>query len=146
MLDAHNYYRSLHDAQPLKHNATVEQSAQKWADKLLATKKLEKDGNSAYGQNVGHECRDKHGEMPIIDGLVGTSLWYDEIQKYSFPNPGPQKGTDHFEQVVWADTKQLGVGVASDGINTYWVAHYEPPGRKGDYAKNVQKPNSLNSF
>lgn len=46
----------------------------------------------------------------------------------------------HFTQVVWKGTKELGVGLATDGHKIYVVAQYRPPGNMnmpGHFADNV---------
>ena len=53
-----------------------------------------------------------------------TDAWYREVQDYDWENPGIQKGTGHFTQVVWKDCKKVGFGFA--GI--YVVGRYMPPG------------------
>lgn len=50
----------------------------------------------------------------------------------------------HFTQVVWKNSKELGVGRATDGKgNWYAVANYLPPGNFNNmYAENVFALNS----
>lgn len=56
-----------------------------------------------------------------------------------FPLPG------HFTQVVWKDSTQLGVGVATDGKKVYVVGQYRPAGNmntREHFEKNVLPPGS----
>jgi hypothetical protein len=41
-----------------------------------------------------------------------VNSWYDEVKLYNWSSPGFTMDTGHFTQVVWASSKQLGVGVA----------------------------------
>ena len=139
MLDAHNRYRAIHGSPPLRRNAAAEQSAQAYAEKLLRTRRFEHGDFNGYGQNLGYQ---RKFDSPVtLNGYEATSWWYDEIRNYNFADPSKSGYTGHFEQVVWASTREIGVGVASDGQTIYFVAHYYPPGRKGDYAQNIRPPN-----
>ena len=78
----------------------------------------------------------------VLDGYDLSQLWYDEIKHYSFLKPGFTTQTAHFTQMVWADTLEMGVGMAlaSDGTS-YYVARYNPPGnRLGYFEENVLFP------
>jgi len=46
----------------------------------------------------------------------------------------------HFTQVVWEESKEIGVGVAADGKGTIFaVANYFPAGNyRGQFPKNVK--------
>lgn len=52
-----------------------------------------------------------------------------QVQRYDFKTGGHQLGTDHFTQVVWKNSKELGMARAksSDG-RVYVVARYRPAG------------------
>ena len=34
-----------------------------------------------------------------LTGQVAADMWYDEVKKYDFDNPGFKPGTGHFTQV-----------------------------------------------
>ena len=77
--------------------------------------------------------------------------WYEEIKKYDFKNPDFSEETGHFTQLVWAESKKIGVGLghAENGNkNSYiCVVHYFPAGNViGDFSKNVIKPNFKNNY
>ena len=75
-------------------------------------------------------------------GYLGTSpvdSWYEEIKDYSFARSDYIKGTGHFTQVVWKNSKQLGCGVAC-GSNDYCyvTCNYYPGGNYlGQFRTNV---------
>ena len=72
-------------------------------------------------------------------GAHGTGC---EIQKYNFNNPGFASGTGHFTQVVWAETREIGIGKASVDGQTFVVANYIPAGNvvgRENFEKNVQR-------
>lgn len=73
---------------------------------------------------------------------------FDEVCHYTFFKEGPQPGTNHFTQLVWKESTELGIGKASnkqsDGTTcTFIVARYKPQGNfendDNAYTKNVNK-------
>lgn len=50
----------------------------------------------------------------------------------------------HFTQVVWKESTQLGVGMATDGIKVFVVGQYRPAGNtKGSFYQNVLPPGNI---
>ncbi|XP_053473575.1 Golgi-associated plant pathogenesis-related protein 1-like [Ictalurus furcatus] len=135
-LQAHNEYRGQHGAPPLTLNPNLNHSAQAWAENLLSIRTL-KHSNTTHGENLYY----KYSSPPKkITGRVAVDNWYNEIKKYDFKKPGFSSGIGHFTQVVWKDSKELGVGVATDGTTTFVVGHYSPAGNinnPGYFEKNV---------
>ena len=87
-------------------------------------------------------------------------MWYSGREKYDFNNPGFKPGAGNFTQLVWADSKKMGVGAAqakryffrksgffskSFSGKIYVVARFQPsgniimtpPGEKETFNKNV---------
>ena len=73
---------------------------------------------------------------------------FDEVCDYVFGKEGPQSGTNHFTQLVWKGSTELGIGKAtnkhpSGATCTFIVARYKPEGDFGSdkdaYPRNVQK-------
>lgn len=67
---------------------------------------------------------------------------YSEIKYYQFGYGGFSMQTGHFTQVVWKDTKELGVAIGRARNNKlYIVANYYPPGNyQGRFQQNVPRP------
>lgn len=81
------------------------------------------------------------GKTDVTAGDAVQS-WYKEIKDYTFgqPDPGVKfSKVGHFTQLVWKDSKRLGVGKAISGSKAvYVVCNYDPPGNfKNRYAENV---------
>ena len=60
-------------------------------------------------------------------------MWYSQNVNYHFDDPHLDENTGQFAQVIWKDTKEIGMGVAKsvDDINNKYVyvtALYRPPG------------------
>uniref|UniRef100_A0A3B5LPR1 SCP domain-containing protein n=1 Tax=Xiphophorus couchianus TaxID=32473 RepID=A0A3B5LPR1_9TELE len=137
-LDAHNNYRAAHGAQNLTYNGDLNSAAQKWAEHLLQSNTM-KHSNIEDGENIYYSY---NSEKVTPQGKSAVDSWYGEIKDYDFTRPGVQPKTGHFTQVVWKDTKELGVGVATDGHTVFVVGQYRPGGNitnAGYFEKNVQQ-------
>uniref|UniRef100_A0A673IU58 SCP domain-containing protein n=1 Tax=Sinocyclocheilus rhinocerous TaxID=307959 RepID=A0A673IU58_9TELE len=109
-LQTHNAYRKQHGAPPLTINKNLCRTAQAWAEHLLSIRTL-KHSNKDYGENLYY-------------------AWSSATKKL----------TGHFTQVVWKDTKEVGVGLATDGNTTFVVGQYLPAGNitnAGYFEENV---------
>merc|ERR1739838_943811 len=135
-LDAHNEYRKKHQAPALTYSNELNVEAQKWADHLVSIKTLQ-HSSTKNGENLYF----KWSSGPVtLPGKDGVESWYSEIKDYDFSNPGFGMNTGHFTQVVWKESKELGVGLASDGNNIFVVGQYSPAGNmnmEGYFKNNV---------
>ncbi|XP_043096863.1 uncharacterized protein glipr2 isoform X2 [Puntigrus tetrazona] len=135
-LQTHNAYRKQHGAPALTVNAHLCRSAQAWAEHLLSIKTL-KHSNKDYGENLYYAWSSSGKKLT---GHEAVESWYSEIKDYNFSRPGFSSKTGHFTQVVWRDTKELGVGLATDGSTVFVVGQYLPAGNitnAGYFEKNV---------
>ncbi|XP_072529475.1 Golgi-associated plant pathogenesis-related protein 1 [Salminus brasiliensis] len=109
-LAKHNEFRKKHNVPEVTLSADLCSSAQTWADHLLSIKTLQ-HSETENGENVF----------------------------YSFSSQ-KKTLTGHFTQVVWKETKEIGVGLATDGNTVYVVGQYKPAGNmnnKDCFEKNV---------
>jgi hypothetical protein len=75
-----------------------------------------------------------------ISGDEPTNSWYNGIKYYNFRSGGFSMQTGSFTQLVWKNSRLLGVGIAytDSGRSAYIVAQYTPPGNFGnEYQDNV---------
>ncbi|XP_078082815.1 GLI pathogenesis-related 2 [Mustelus asterias] len=137
LLKSLNEYRAKHGAGPLTLNPVISVKAEKWAKNLISCKTL-KHSDTPYGENIW--CQQGHGSLQVT-GKEAVESWYNEIKNYDFSSPGFQKNCGHFTQLVWRESKEIGVGLASDGKGlTIVVAQFDPAGNitnPGYFAKNV---------
>ena len=137
LLNRHNLYRSKHQAPSLQRLSSLESIAQSYSRKLVSLGYLVHSSNTLNGEYIGENLY-----MGYNAGYLGTSpvdSWYEEISKYSFAKSDYIKGTGHFTQVVWKNSKQLGCGVAC-GSNDYCyvTCNYYPGGNYlGEFRENV---------
>jgi len=119
-LKLHNTFRSKNNAQPLKWDQRLADTAQAWADKLyeddcdIYHPKNRKDDCHYLrcgddGQNLSqfvYEGRPRRNlEVGSIEEAV--KLWTDECYLYDPDNP-TKNGVGHFTQMIWKDTDKIG--------------------------------------
>lgn len=93
--------------------------------------------NNKFGENIYYfYTSDTTHKM---HGKDAVDAWYDEIKQHSFHFEPASMGTGHFTQLVWKDSKELGVGMSKNSKGqVYVVANYDPPGNYvGKYAVSV---------
>lgn len=143
-LDAHNKYRRTHGAPPLTLSRDLCNSAQVWADHLLSIRTLQ-HSSTDHGENLYYS----YSSAPKkLNGIDAVDSWYSEIKDYRFDKAGFSSGTGHFTQVVWRDSQQLGLGVATDGKTVFVVGQYHPAGNvnnAGFFQRNVLPPGTSGS-
>ncbi|KAM9360481.1 Golgi-associated plant pathogenesis-related protein 1-like [Symphorus nematophorus] len=137
-LETHNAYRAKHSAPPMTLNNEMCATAQAWANHLLSLgagmHSETKDGENIYNM---------WSSAPVNPtGKEAVDKWYSEIKDYNFDRPGFQGNTGHFTQVVWKESTELGVGMATDGNKVFVVGQYRPAGNmtnQGYFERNVLK-------
>merc|ERR1711931_444074 len=133
MLDEHNKYRSRHGVPPLKLDNKMNAYAQNLAESNAAAGRLAHTPREhrRYGENLAYS-----GGYPL-DGEPKRIVqqWYNEISVY----PGHfTRASGHFSQVIWKNSKRLGVGFAQKGNELFVAAVYDPKGNvDGQHAENV---------
>lgn len=138
-LDSHNKCRAKHGVKPLRLNQKICEYSQKWAEKLASSELLEHSGSHQYGENL-YYCW--HSDPRIVmKGNEPVESWYSEVKTHKYGGKPRTNETGHFTQVVWKDTKELGVGVAkSKSGKVFVVTNYSPPGNFiGKYKENVPR-------
>ncbi|CAF2128841.1 unnamed protein product [Rotaria magnacalcarata] len=143
-LKIHNILRARHCVSPLVLDEEMNIRAQIYAEHLA-----EKDGklihstdrNDRFGENLYAITRKTPITNLAAEKVVRT--WYDEIQFYDYNKPVYNASTGHFTQIVWRESKILGVGYASarKGAKMFVVAQYGPAGNhRFKFSTNVLKP------
>ncbi|XP_018798318.1 PREDICTED: repressed by EFG1 protein 1-like [Bactrocera latifrons] len=133
-LEAHNKFRAMHGTPPLSINPNLTQVAAKWAQNLAKRQKMEHSPNGKYGENIYYSS----GQQVTPD--MPAKMWYDEIAKYDFAKSVFNPYTGHFTQLIWRDTKQVGVAYATSGEKVWVVANYDPPGNVNGFFKDNVPP------
>merc|ERR1711931_216507 len=133
MLDEHNKYRSKHGVPPLKLDNKMNAYAQNLAESNAAAGRLAHTPREhrRYGENLAYS-----GGYPLDEEPKRiVQQWYNEISVY----PGHfTRASGHFSQVIWKNSKRLGVGFAQKGNELFVAAVYDPKGNvDGQHAENV---------
>eukprot|EP01006_Ploeotia_vitrea_P006278 TRINITY_DN12705_c0_g1_i1.p1 TRINITY_DN12705_c0_g1~~TRINITY_DN12705_c0_g1_i1.p1 ORF type:complete len:604 (+),score=64.79 TRINITY_DN12705_c0_g1_i1:44-1855(+) len=124
-LRRHNELRELHGSPPLVWSEQLADSAQQWAEKCVHEQFLRHDPIKSDQAGEYGECVFSSGTTTPTGSEV-TDSWFDERVQYT-PGVG-----NHFSQVMWKGTRQLGIGVAVNKRGQYYVvARYRPPGNVG---------------
>ncbi|CAH1180815.1 unnamed protein product [Phyllotreta striolata] len=135
-LRAHNEYRLKHGAPPLKLNKTMCKVSQDWANDLIRKGVMRHSNNKDYGENLFFV--QSSNPNFTVTGKRTVDSWYEEIKCHEFGREPSSLASGHFTQVVWKDSKELGVAFAKSGGKIIVVANYYPPGNIiGQFAENV---------
>ncbi|CAF0913474.1 unnamed protein product [Adineta steineri] len=142
VLHAHNTYRSEHCTPSLKLDDDLNHSAQKYAEELAKTNTFDHSDLYHLGENLfkmSSNLKIDDFDEPAAQAVRG---WYDEISKYDFDDPKFTEEAGHFTQLLWKDSKKLGVGFATGKHKSkhtlYIVAHYSPAGNVDElFSENV---------
>ncbi|KAL4707646.1 hypothetical protein ACJJTC_006996 [Scirpophaga incertulas] len=139
-LKAHNDYRRKHGVPPLEMSKKLSKYAEEWAKVLVKKGNMEHRDQNDYGENIFYAYSSDPNFM--VSGKDPVDKWYSEIKDHVFGKEPTSLGTGHFTQVIWEDTKEVGVGIAkSKEGQIYVVANYFPPGNMlGSFSKKVRPP------
>ncbi|MCG2418332.1 CAP domain-containing protein [Aequorivita sp. F47161] len=116
----HNMARNEVGVPDLKWSANLASIAQKHADMLAQDHcSFRHSGNSTIGENL------YGGGGTVFTALDASKSWYKEKDNYTYSN----SKYNHYTQMVWKSTTEVGVGVAQceDGFYIF-VANYAPVG------------------
>ena len=142
-LQVHNDARKEVGVAPLVWSEKLEQQALKYAKQIARTNNYE-HSNTKDGENLAmfYEYEESnrvktyiYSDTPLYDASMA---WYEEIKDYKYSKIkrfriGPKIG--HYTQMVWKDTKEVGIASAiSKNGKVYVVARYYPVGNYlGEY-------------
>uniref|UniRef100_UPI00359001DF uncharacterized protein isoform X2 n=1 Tax=Myxine glutinosa TaxID=7769 RepID=UPI00359001DF len=136
-VDSCNQLRAKHNSNNLVLGEDLCREAQAWARELLALGRMEVK-ECDFGQSYGKMTR-PGGKTPTGEEIA--QMWYSKKENYDFSQPGFQKGSGNFTQLVWKATMEVGLGIATaDGCEFFIVAFFHPPGNirgKRNFSDNV---------
>lgn len=128
-----NALRALHRAPPVAYDLALESGAQTWANTLATSGQFYHSG-TAYGENLAQVWSGTNVTRSID---VSVNAWYGEGANFVYGVP-QNKAALHFTALVWANTKQIGLGVSKGSKGTIVCMRFNPPGNMaGAYALNV---------
>jgi len=135
----HRKYRQIHNTEDI---IILSQKLCEKANEKIS-KLIEKDD----GEFIDDENEEELGANLFIssqgkvDVIKICESWYNEKDKYDFGKSKYQKGTGHFTQMIWKETKEVGFGYGISKSNKfYFLAYYYPAGNEiGKFKENVLK-------
>ena len=131
----HNIYRACHNAQPLLPNCEIMEISQNYAEIMPNGH----SGTEFYGQWMGENLYWVSGKYPTGEDPVDA--WYNEIKDYDFNTHTSKNGkkVGHFTQLIWQNSKEIGIGYYCNNIKCCVVANYFPGGNyNNDNVNQVQ--------
>ncbi|PAA85600.1 hypothetical protein BOX15_Mlig002762g3 [Macrostomum lignano] len=150
MLLAHNKYRAMHQAPPLKLDRSLTEGAQHWAETIASQDQLKPDmdvKNAHIGENLAMKF---NSERTDFSGAQFTDYWYSGIADYDFGENAPRlhrgSGALSFTQMVWKASRMVGFGRAVSRLGrVYVVGRYFPGGNSIEgFVENVLPPLGAN--
>ncbi|CAI2356402.1 unnamed protein product [Caenorhabditis sp. 36 PRJEB53466] len=156
----HNVYRSKHNAPGLVQDQVLHSRGKRWADELAYHKGcLVHEQPRKYGENLFFFGARHLPSPQTLAAAVVQSFYIEGIgYNYSSWRPMSYFKTGHFTQLVWKDSRKIGVGVSivkgssvrspciSSSSNMYLifvVVKYDPAGNfetHKAYMENVKRP------
>ncbi|XP_025154100.1 Golgi-associated plant pathogenesis-related protein 1-like [Harpegnathos saltator] len=143
ILKVHNQYRAIHSSPPLRIDEKLNERARQLARSLARDAEALRE-TVPYGENVyvgaGYPDWKTRPEEPV-------QLWYQESSNYDYEASRPANLADvrNFTQLVWKDSRLIGVGVITGPeCKVYLVCSYEPSGNvDGEFRRNVAPPKEV---
>ena len=152
ILVRHNAYRTTHHSPAMASQASLNTTAQQWAE-YLAKNALFQHSTAAQRNNAGENIYVYYTTATTVTvatlATEAVKSWYNEVKDYDYAIAKFASNTGHFTQVVWKASVGLGSGAASgikviNGVTYnafYVVSQYAPAGNlTGAFAANVLKP------
>lgn len=143
-LQLHNDLRLKHSVQQLIRDSNVDLLAQNSAQNMARTTILTPTRNLIdTGENIFGFYSSRAVTLTQCSqvGQLCVQKWYDQVSQYDFSNPRLSSATAQFTQVVWRNSKNLGLGLGIGkymGYNAYYcVGQYQPAGNTGSFQDNV---------
>uniref|UniRef100_A0A1I7ZV91 SCP domain-containing protein n=1 Tax=Steinernema glaseri TaxID=37863 RepID=A0A1I7ZV91_9BILA len=147
-LDAHNALRARYGAPSVMWSQELADLAHTWAMKLADRGRILYPELPGIGENIKLAVAE-HSDH-LTTGAEIVDEWSVEAQKFNFDKPTWNPNTQHFTQMVWRDTYEM-------GVSRYWntakncvaiVAFYRSPGNSnapGEFQANVPSKLALDA-
>ncbi|XP_041050375.1 repressed by EFG1 protein 1-like [Carcharodon carcharias] len=135
-LAAHNTYRARHNTAPLSLNKELSKDCRVWANVLTQDGVIAQSPTN-FGENIWSNPSITEGE---ISGKEPVDAWYAEMKYYDYEKPGLSEKTEHFTQMMWKETTDMGIAYVVSDKGAFVVAQYKPRGnatKVETFVKNV---------
>jgi len=127
MVDRHNYWRTKVNIKNVTWSDDLAKVAQEWAENLASRGCILEHRSGKWDSPYGENIYWSSGMTNTPDKVVDS--WAEEIQYFNKDTGKCEGGVcGHYTQIVWANTSQIGCGMARCGNQEVWVCNYNPPG------------------
>uniref|UniRef100_A0A0N5B297 SCP domain-containing protein n=1 Tax=Strongyloides papillosus TaxID=174720 RepID=A0A0N5B297_STREA len=128
-----NYYRKVHGSKPLILDTYLSSKALHVAIRSARIGRWIFNGKKSNAVNFETIS---FGLSPLL-----INKWYKEYRKYSYRKPVGTPESMHFSNLVWKDTKMVGIGIAQKGSDLFICFMFYPEGnQESKFKDNVHKP------
>ncbi|GMT12229.1 hypothetical protein PFISCL1PPCAC_3526 [Pristionchus fissidentatus] len=139
-LDAHNDCRQRYGNPPLQWSQELADLAHSWATKVADRGRVLYPEMPGIGENMSVKTASEHSHLPTGDEIVNE--WETEAHTFDFDRPRWHPKCQHFSQMVWRDSVEMGVAREwnTEKNCVAIVALYRPGGNNnapGEFAANV---------
>lgn len=131
VLDSHNAERARMGVAPLRWDAGLAASAQRWADHLAATGRFEhapENHRAPEGENLWAGTRGYFAPESMVDAWVREKRYF---RPGVFPNnstTGEVADVGHYTQLIWRATGEVGCARAAGAREDILVCRYAEAG------------------
>lgn len=135
-----NLYRAIHSVANVTYSSRLAEMAQTWATHM-ASNDIFMHASSKYGENLAMMGSNVSPSPSLCKTAVDR--WYAESKVYDYSNPAFTSNAGHFTQLIWNDTQNIGIGIATSPKTgmMYIAMWYDPPGNVyGRFTLNVFPP------
>ena len=135
-LKVHNQERELLGLSKLEWSTDLQKDAENYAKYLARTDTFKHSQQNNQGENLYYEYNSKSiTKKPFERASIA---WLDEKKDFTYSTIKVDKNfykIGHYTQMIWAETKKVGIGAYSNNKgNVYVVARYSPAGNViGEY-------------
>jgi len=119
-----NDYRVPLGLQKFVWNKQLAAGSQDWAEHMAAQDRMS-HSHGPYGENVAMGTTATHDLAALIRLWTNEKQYY--IPKAKFPGcstTGSESAVDHYTQIVWRNSLEVGCGLARTGSNSYLCCRY----------------------
>merc|ERR1719500_1054433 len=138
-LEHHNRYRQIHGVPDMNYCEELARSAQAWADHLALIDSSAHDTDIPADPETGMPLQGEN--IYTIKGIpvenvaaVAVNFWYERGANFKWDLTTDEEiesqfvRSTSFTQMIWDESRKLGVGISQNGDNVYLVTRYSPPG------------------
>ncbi|HWJ69818.1 MAG TPA: CAP domain-containing protein [Sphingobium sp.] len=131
LLFVHNRERAELDLPPLQWNATLERTAQRWADYLAQTGRFEhapENMTEPQGENLWAGTKGYYAPEQMVDAWAREKRYFRPGLFPDNSTTGRLEDIGHYTQLVWRATRQVGCARATSQEEDILVCRYAEAG------------------